>query len=114
MTKRKNHSLEFEAKVSLEAIHDEMTLAELSKKYGVHATQISMWKRASIQNIVSAFTRRGADPAPANSVEIEKLHSKIGQLVVEWDFLAPLMHASIHCRAMDASVQMLGTRGRKW
>ncbi|ASP22475.1 transposase [Antarctobacter heliothermus] len=41
MTKRKNYSPEFEAKVALEAIHEEMMLAELSKKYGVHATQIS-------------------------------------------------------------------------
>ena len=36
MKKRKNHSPEFKAKVALEAIRDEMTLAELSKKYGVH------------------------------------------------------------------------------
>ena len=36
MTKRKNHSPDFKAKVALEAIRDEMTLAELSKKYGVH------------------------------------------------------------------------------
>ena len=102
MTKRKNHSPEFKAKVALEAIREEMTLAELSKKYGVHATQISTWKRAAIQNMASAFARRGADPVPANTVEIEKLHSKIGQLVVERDFLA------------DASVQLLGTRGKKW
>jgi len=36
MTKRKNHSPEFKARVALEAIREEMTLAELSKKYGVH------------------------------------------------------------------------------
>jgi len=36
MTKRKNHSPEFKAKVALEAIREEMTMAELSKKYGVH------------------------------------------------------------------------------
>jgi transposase-like protein len=35
MTKRKNHSPEFKARVALEAIREEMTLAELSKKYGV-------------------------------------------------------------------------------
>jgi len=34
--------------------------------------------------------------------DIDKLHSKIGQLVVDRDFLA------------DASVQLLGTRGEKW
>ena len=50
MTKRKNHAPEFKAKVALEAIREEMTLAELSKKYGVHATQISTWKRAANEN----------------------------------------------------------------
>ncbi|MCF6317510.1 MAG: transposase [Marinosulfonomonas sp.] len=36
MTKRKNHSPEFKAKVALEAIREEMTMSELAKKYGVH------------------------------------------------------------------------------
>ena len=102
MKKRKNHSADFKARVALEAIREEMTLAELSKKYSVHANQISTWKRAAIQNMASTFTRRGSDPVPVNSAEIDKLHSKIGQLVVERDFLA------------DASVQLLGTRGKKW
>ena len=102
MTNRKNHAPEFKAKVALKAIGEEMTLAELSKKYGVHATQISTWKRAVIENMASAFGRRGRDPDTPGSADIEKLHSKIGQLVVERDFLA------------DASHQLLGTRGKKW
>ena len=36
MTKRKNHSADFKAKVPLEAIREDMTEAELAKKYGVH------------------------------------------------------------------------------
>ncbi len=102
MTKRKNHSPDFKAKVALEAIREEMTLAELSKKYGVHPTQIGTWKRAAITNMSSAFSRRGDDPGRTNEAEIDKLHSKIGQLVVERDFLA------------NASVQLLGTRGKRW
>ncbi|WP_408015032.1 IS3 family transposase [Roseovarius gahaiensis] len=88
MAKRKTHTPEFKAKVALEAIREEMTLAELSKKYGVHPNQISTWKRAAIENMATAFTRRGADPGKGSEAEIEKLHSKIGQLVVERDFLA--------------------------
>ena len=68
----------------------------------MHANQISMWKRAAIENMSSAFTRRGTAPEQVSAAEVEKLHSKIGQLVVEQDFLA------------DASVQLLGTRGIKW
>ena len=102
MKKRKNHSAEFKARVALEAMREELTLSELSKKYGVHAKQISTWKRAAIENMASAFTRRGPSREQVSAAEVEKLHSKIGQLVVERDFLA------------DASVQLLGTRGKKW
>ena len=114
MKKRKNHSPEFKAKVALEAIREEMTPAELSKKYGVHPTQIGTWKRVAIENMTTAFTRRGSATEQVSAAEVDKLHSKIGQLVVERDFLAPLVHASMHCRAVDASQQLLGTRGKKW
>ena len=81
MTKRKNHSPDFKTKVALEAIHKEMTMAELSKKYGVHPTQIGTWKRAAIKNMAAGFSKRGGDPAQADDAAIDKLHSKIGQLV---------------------------------
>ena len=79
-----------------------MTLAELSKKYGVHPAQIGAWKRAAIENMATEFTRRGAAPEQVGAADVDKLHSKIGQLVVERDFLA------------EASHQVLGTRGKKW
>ncbi len=66
------------------------------------ATQIGTWKRAAIENMTTAFPRRGAAPEQLSAAEVDKLHSKIGQLVVERDFLA------------DASQQLLGTRGKKW
>jgi transposase len=53
MRKRKKLPAEFKAKVALEVIWDEMTLAELSKKYGVHPTQIGTWKHASIENMAT-------------------------------------------------------------
>ncbi|MDA8586318.1 IS3 family transposase [Rhodobacteraceae bacterium] len=92
MKKRKNHSPEFKAKVALEAIREEMTLAELSKKYGVHPTQIGTWKRAAIENMATAFARKGLAPEGVSAADVDKLHSKIGQLVVERDFLANASH----------------------
>ena len=77
-------------------------MAELSKKYGVHPTQIGTWKRAAIENMAAAFTKLGSDLGRVDEAQIDKLHSKIGQLVVERNFLA------------NASVQLLGTRGKKW
>ena len=80
-----------------------MALAELSKKYGVHHAQIGTWKRAAIENMSTAFTRRGSVPEHVSIADVDKLHSKIGQLVVvERGFLA------------EASHQLLGTRVKKW
>ena len=81
MKKRKNHSPEFKARVALEAIREEMTLAELSQKYGVHPTQIGTWKRAAIENLSSAFTRRGAAPEQVSAAEVDKLHSVNRQVI---------------------------------
>lgn len=60
MTKRKRHSAEFKAKVALEAIREELTTAELAKKYSIHPTMISGWKRTAIDNMASAFVMRNA------------------------------------------------------
>jgi transposase len=87
MTKRKNHSADFKAKVALDTIREELTVAQLSKKYGVHPTQISTWKREAVKNMALTFSRRGSSAVTSNEGEIDKLHSKIGQLVVERDFL---------------------------
>ncbi len=102
MTKRKRYSNEFKARVALEAIREELTLAELSKKHAVHPNMISGWKRAAIKNMAAGFGNDDGGTAKEAAAEIDKLHSKIGQLVVERDFLA------------SASVQLLGTRGKKW
>ena len=55
MAKRKNYSAEFKVRVALEAIREELTLAELSRKYGVHPNMISGWKRAVIANMAQTF-----------------------------------------------------------
>ncbi len=73
-------------------------MAALSKKYGVHPTQIGTWKRAAIDNMVTAFSKRGSDPGRTDEAQIDKLHSKIGQLVVERDFLA---NASVRLAALE-------------
>jgi transposase len=50
--------------------------------------------------MATAFTRRGSDPGKGNEAEIEKLHSKIGQLVVERDFLSCMPR--INCSGREA------------
>ncbi len=113
MTKCKRYTAEFKAKVALVAIREELTTAELAKKYGIHPTMITGWKKAAIENMAAAFDGKMPAQPLISEREVEILHAKIGQLVVERDFLAPLVHASMHCRAVDASSLILGAGGKK-
>jgi len=48
---------------------------------------ISGWKRAAIKNMAATFSKNAGSATRDNDAEIDKLHAKIGQLVVERDFL---------------------------
>jgi transposase len=86
-TTRKRYSAEFKAKVALEAIRGELTLSQLGAKHGVHQTMINTWKKQAIENLSTVFEGK-PELAKTREADVEKLHAKIGQLVVERDFLA--------------------------
>lgn len=86
--KRRQYIAAFKAKVALEAIRGEATIAELVSKHGVHQTLINAWKRQAIEGMAGVFSGKAETAAAAREGELEKLHAKIGQLVVERDFLA--------------------------
>ena len=58
-TTRKRYSADFKAKVALEAIRGDLTLAELAAKHGVHHTMIAAWKRQAIDGMASTFSGAG-------------------------------------------------------
>ena len=77
---RKRYSADFKAKVAMEAIRGDLTLAELAAKHGVHYTMIGAWKRQAMEGMASLFD--GGDQAvkASSEAEIEKLHAKIDPL----------------------------------
>ena len=88
MSKRKNHSPEFKAKVALEALKGERTVAELASQFGVHPTMIHGWKRALLEGASGVFERGGKKAPEIDEEQVKELYAKIGELAVANDFLA--------------------------
>ena len=89
MTKqtRRKFSADFKAKVALEAIKNQKTLAQLSQQYQVNPITISKWKAEMIERAADVFKGSHTREESPSSVEAEKLYAQIGQLKVENDFL---------------------------
>ena len=87
MGKRKRYSAEFKAKVALEALRGELTVSQLAAKHGVHQTMVGDWKRQALDGLVTVFSGKADAKKGVREEDVEKLHAKIGQLMVERDFL---------------------------
>jgi len=88
MRTRRRFSGEFKAKVALEAIQGHQTVAELARRHEIHPNLIALWKRQAIEKLAKVFDEKAVEGGANRDAEIAKLHAKIGQLVVERDFLA--------------------------
>ena len=88
MSKRTQHSPEFKAKVALEAMKGEHTVAELASRFGVHPTMIHTWKRALLEGASGLFERGGKKAPEIDEEQVKELHAKIGELAVANDFLS--------------------------
>lgn len=99
--KRRTHSPEFKSKVALAAIQGDMTMAEMVKKFDVHANQITEWKKQLLNGAADVFGK-SAKKAEDTEEAVRALHAKVGQLTMENDFLE---------RGLE---RIHGPRGKKW
>lgn len=88
MPVKKKHSASFKAKVALEALTTDRTMAELSSGFGVHQSQINKWKRELKDGAAAIFNSDVKSEDARIEKKLHELHAKIGQLTVERDFLA--------------------------
>ncbi len=85
--KRKVFNGEFKAKVALEAIRGVNTVNEIAQEFGVHPTQVGLWKKELQEQAGSLFeAKRGPRPVDP-SASPERLYSEIGRLKMELDWL---------------------------
>jgi len=68
---RKKYSKELKAQIALDAIKTQKTIAELASEYGVHANQISIWKKQLLDAAPAAFNGKDKD---AEKKEVERDH----------------------------------------
>ena len=83
--KKTLRTAEFKFKVALEAIRGVKTAAELCSEYGVVNSQIFKWKKDLLEQGADIF-KSGSSVTKSDDM-IDKLHSTIGRLKVENDFL---------------------------
>jgi putative transposase len=84
---RRHHDAAFKAKVALEAIKGEKTMAQIASEFGVHPNQIRQWRRHLLEMLPGVFSDRRKH-AEKNRDELEaELYRQIGQLKVEVEWL---------------------------
>ena len=85
--KRKVFSGDFKAKVALEALRGIRTVNEIGQEFGVHPTQVGLWKKELQEQAGSLFEGKRGPKGVDESASIERLYSEIGRLKMELDWL---------------------------
>ena len=84
--KRKKYPKEFKARVAMEALKEEKSIAQISSEYEVHSAMVVKWKKRLTDNISGIFIRKN-ERDPSSEQQIDNLYRQIGRQQVEIDWL---------------------------
>ncbi len=85
---RQRHDSVFKAKVALEAVKGEKSIAQLSSEFGVHPNLIRLWRKHLLEELPSLFSSKKDKRADGHDAQREaELYRQIGQLSVELEWL---------------------------
>jgi len=83
---RKKYPKEFKARVAMEAMKGEKSIAQISAEYEVHSNMITKWKKQLKENMANIFIRKN-EQEPDDKQLIDNLYKQIGKSQVEIDWL---------------------------
>ena len=85
---KQKRSAEFKFKVALAAFREERILNEIGSTFEVHPVQVGQWKKQLQEQAKEFFTdKRKKKPKGSQAATEEQLQRKIGQLVMENEWL---------------------------
>ena len=74
-------------KEALEAIKNQHTMTEIASECGVHANQVSKWKKHVLDELPGLFSNKREKTQHGNEALQDELYRQIGQLKVELDWM---------------------------
>ncbi|MFH1411561.1 MAG: transposase, partial [Candidatus Omnitrophota bacterium] len=77
MATRKSFSNEFKAKVAIEALKGDLTMAQIASKYGVHPNQAQLWKKVFKESMGDIFSKNKKKQDNQQKQVIEDLYKNI-------------------------------------
>lgn len=83
----KRHSAEVKAQVALAAMRERETTAEIAVRYGVHPTQVSIWKKQAKEAMAELFSSDRQRQDQDQRELVDELYREIGQLTMQLDWL---------------------------
>jgi transposase-like protein len=84
---RKRHSAQVKAQVALAAMRERETTAQIAVRYGVHPTQVSVWKKQAKESLAEVFSSDRQQHQQDQRELVDELYKQIGQLTMQLDWL---------------------------
>ncbi len=88
--KKRTFTPEQKAKIVLELLKENKTIAELAAEYEIHPNQLQRWKSEATEKIHLIFTKDSDEVAKLqkkHESEVDDLTKQIGQLTIEVNWL---------------------------
>ena len=103
--KRRPLSAEFKARVAKEALIGEKSIQDIAQENEIAPSQVSAWKKELEERLTEIFERKNgvSETAKREEKRAARLERKVGQLVIEKEFLEKSAHnwGSISAKGHD-------------